>query len=125
MTIQYAVKSDPGRKRGNNEDNFLTLPEQGLFLVADGMGGHNAGEVASAMAVDTVTKEAAKLPALYAKASWWRRLFSRAKPPFNPVEWLHSTITIANDRIWSAAQSSSGKKGMGTTVAMILKREQA
>lgn len=125
MKILYAAKSDPGKKRDNNEDNLLVLPDQGLFLVADGMGGHNAGEVASAMVVETVTREAAKLPAVHSKQSWWRRLFFRSKPNFNPVEWLHNTIALANERIWGAAQSQSGKKGMGTTVAMILKREQA
>lgn len=125
MKIQYAAKTDPGKKRDNNEDNLLTLPEQGLFLVADGMGGHNAGEVASAIAIETVTKEAARLPALNARLPWWKRLFSGKKPPFNPVEWLHQTITKANARIWEASQEDAGRKGMGTTLALVLKREQA
>ena len=125
MKIQYAALTDPGRIRDNNEDNFLTLPEQGLFLVADGMGGHNAGEVASRLAVETVTEEAARLPALNAKVSWWRRLFFKEKNTFNPVEWLHHTILKANSRIWDAAQAAEEKKGMGTTLALILRREQA
>ncbi|MEW6261951.1 MAG: Stp1/IreP family PP2C-type Ser/Thr phosphatase [Thermodesulfobacteriota bacterium] len=125
MKIQYAAKTDPGKKREQNEDNLLTLPEQGLFLVADGMGGHNAGEVASALAVETVLKAAAHLPALNARVPWWRRLFFPRRKPFNPVEWLHDTIYQANERIWQAAQADSSRKGMGTTLAMILKREQA
>ncbi|MFH1092235.1 MAG: Stp1/IreP family PP2C-type Ser/Thr phosphatase [Pseudomonadota bacterium] len=125
MKVQYAAKTHPGRKRDNNEDNLLVLPEQGLFLVADGMGGHNAGEVASAIAVDTVSQAAAELPALEAKIPWWKRLFGRAKNTFNPVEWLHNTIVQANERIYRSAQASKQKKGMGTTLAMILKRDQA
>ena len=125
MKIQYAAKTDPGRKRENNEDSFLTLPEQGLLLVADGMGGHNAGEVASAIAVETVSQEAEYLPALGAKLPWWKRLFRRKPPPFNPVEWLHQTVTKANARIFQAAQATPDRKGMGTTLALVLKRDQA
>jgi protein phosphatase len=125
MKIHYAASTDPGRKRDNNEDSYLALPELGLFLVCDGMGGHNAGEVASAMAVETVKTESAGLPALNQKPSWFRRLFFRARRDLNPVEWLHNTVTKANALIHDSAQSSAARKGMGTTLAMILKREQA
>lgn len=125
MEIQYGALTDPGMVRDNNEDGFLTLPDHGLFVVCDGMGGHNAGEVASAMAIETVAKEATHLPALNARISWWRRLFRRKNPPFNPVSWLHNTIVQANATIHQAAQSTPDKKGMGTTLALILKREQA
>lgn len=121
--VEYAAKTHPGIKRESNEDNYLMLPEQGLFLVADGMGGHNAGEVASAVAVEILTEEATRLPALNASRSWWRRLFHREKNTFNPVEWLHNAVVKANDRIYKAAQSTEGRKGMGTTMALILKRE--
>ena len=124
MKIQYAAITDPGMVRGNNEDNYLVLPDQGLFIVADGMGGHNAGEVASQIAVDTLAQEAEHLPALNARLPWWKRIFSRPAP-FNPVQWLHDAITQANARIFQAAQESEGKKGMGTTIVLILKRELA
>ena len=125
MKVDYAALTDPGQKRDNNEDSYLTLPDQGLFLVADGMGGHNAGEVASAMAVDTFKKESATLPDAAAKPGFWARLFGRKQDDFNPVEWLHNTVTNANNHIFQAAQASAGKKGMGTTLALILKRESA
>ena len=60
--IQYAALSDLGRKRKNNEDSFGTFPSVGVFCVADGMGGGDDGEVASAATVRAVETFAAKNP---------------------------------------------------------------
>src|ERR1700737_93835 len=56
--IRFFAATDVGRVRDHNEDNFLVDKKLGLFMVADGMGGHAAGEVASAIAVRTVHEEA-------------------------------------------------------------------
>ena len=54
MRIRYAAKTDQGLKRNHNEDYFCLIEEEQLFLVADGMGGHACGEVASQMAADVI-----------------------------------------------------------------------
>ena len=57
MKITSCGITDVGQKRQNNEDNFLINDEINLYVVADGMGGHNAGEVASRLAVETISQE--------------------------------------------------------------------
>jgi protein phosphatase len=54
IRIEVAGETNVGRKRNHNEDNFALMPEFGLYVVADGMGGHASGEVASKMSIDAL-----------------------------------------------------------------------
>ena len=86
-------------RRQTNEDSMLVDVPLGLFVVADGMGGHNAGEIASAIAVRTLADSIRERP--------------------GPSESsLAEALTIANDEIFQAAATRTEYDGMGTTVVM-------
>jgi PPM family protein phosphatase len=93
--------SDPGCIRQNNEDCYLVSPTAGVYIVADGMGGAQAGEHASKLAVDTV-------------ASY---LENAAAPD---AETLSQAVRAANLRVMSAAASDPTLEGMGTTLVVAL-----
>lgn len=100
--IEAAGATDPGCIRGNNEDFFLLAPSLGLYAVADGMGGAQAGEHASRLAVETLTE------------------VIKSKPgPAGPDELLVA-FTEANDRVMRAASADRSREGMGTTLVAAL-----
>ena len=102
--IPYAL-SDVGRKRDHNEDSFLVRGDVGLYAVADGMGGHQAGERASRMALDTLAGE--------------------LRPPDgNPdrkdvLASLRDATQAAGAAIFDAAQADPSLQGMGTTLTSL------
>ncbi len=111
LRVEYAALTDVGRKRSHNEDSFRCAGDDNLFLVADGMGGHNAGEVASAMAVDLVTQfyvEARRDPAVH-----WP--FKQARDEQYQADTLNIAVQYANLRIFESARENSDRRGMGTT----------
>lgn len=112
MNIQFAGKTDVGVKRSHNEDNLKLLPKDRLFLVADGMGGHASGEVASEIAVNTVGAffdDTGKDP---------DRTWPDKEEPEHDYDEnrLVAAIKLANLRIFEKAQTDAKYKGMGTTV---------
>lgn len=113
LKISFRGMSDPGMKRRNNEDSYLINEELSLAIVADGMGGHNAGEVASAMATEvTNTKFKIMLrdgtvpPVL------------RDKIPLVANQLAHA-IELASLAIYDASLAA-GKSGMGTTETSVI-----
>jgi len=101
--------SDVGRVRETNEDCFAVHPHLGLFLVADGLGGHASGEVASRMAVESV-REVFEDP----DATWPRGLDAPCRLPGPSA--LVAGVELANARIFTAAARERSSRGMGTTL---------
>ena len=111
MGYEFAGATDVGRKRDHNEDALLVLPEHNVAVVCDGMGGHEAGEVASGIGVETVKRFfeiAADL-----QATW---PFRYDKNKDEGQNLLSVAAQWANQRIREAGEVDSGRKrGMGTT----------
>lgn len=113
--VTTALKTDIGRVRGNNEDAIAEDPDLGLLVLADGMGGHNAGEVASHIATATVLEVVRgawpRLRKGHIDAATGYRLESLL---------LREALKTAHAAIWQAAQSQPRYAGMGTTAVACL-----
>lgn len=102
--------TDRGRIRPTNEDCFGIDPRCHLIVIADGMGGHNAGEVAARMAVDTVLEYVAS----GAATSAWPCGFDPSQTERGNL--LRTAVEVANARVFEAAAATQQYAGMGTTV---------
>lgn len=102
MKITQFGKTDIGKKRKNNQDSFLINEELKLFVVADGMGGHQGGEVASKLCVEVLEK------------------FCKDHPQDSPKELLSKGINASCEAIYNAARKDEALIGMGTTVVALL-----
>ena len=116
MKITYKAVSDVGRKRKGNEDSLFVNPEQNLFVVADGMGGHAAGEVASRIAVDSIN-EFICLTGGDEEITWPFGLDESISYDGNR---LKTAIRFANKRVIEATREKTEYEGMATTVAAVL-----
>jgi protein phosphatase len=115
MKILHASRSDVGMKRDNNEDNFLVFPEEHLFAVFDGMGGHAAGEVASSIAANEV-KDFFSFTARDEDATWPFR--SDREKTYDENRAV-TAIKLANARIIEMSEQDAARKNMGTTAVMV------
>ena len=101
--------TDTGNVRDHNEDSvIITKNEEGsiLMAVADGMGGHRAGEVASSIAISNLSKR-------------FSETFFRMNKP-SAVEWIKSTVTEINGLIFKHTEENPESKGMGTTLVLAI-----
>jgi serine/threonine protein phosphatase PrpC len=117
--VRFFAATDVGRVRDHNEDNFLVDKKLALFMVADGMGGHAAGEVASAIAVRTVHEEIKREKDMIADYLAGARGANRVTPK-DLVALLEHAVQRACARIHEEAQADANKRGMGTTLSLLL-----
>jgi serine/threonine protein phosphatase PrpC len=107
ITLSSYAGTDVGRRRENNEDAFLVDDELGLWVVADGMGGQAAGEVASQQAVETVHGMV---------------LSGLRRGTGNVSRILESAVQAATYMVYGLAELDSSKAGMGTTLSAVLRQ---
>ena len=105
MHFSCAARTDVGVVRSGNEDNYLMLAERGVFIVADGMGGHAAGEVASEMAVRITAGGIGSV---------------RGLDDEQVSDRVRTAIRAANDAIFDRTLSEHDKRGMGTTATVLV-----
>jgi protein phosphatase len=113
--LEIVVRTDPGMVRGHNEDAVFANPLQGLAILADGMGGYNAGEVASGMATTLLATE---LETAFAATAPYAPDAGSSKPYAHRC--LIDNIAATNSAIYRAAESQPQYAGMGTTLVMAL-----
>jgi protein phosphatase len=116
MKITYEAITDVGRKRKGNEDSVFVNPESSLFVVADGMGGHAAGEVASRLAVDAIN-DFIVLTSGDDEITWPFGLDENMSYDGNR---LKTAVRFANKKVLEATRERSEYEGMATTVAAVL-----
>jgi serine/threonine protein phosphatase PrpC len=121
VRIDFAANSDVGMVRDHNEDTFVVDRQIGLYAVADGMGGHAAGEVASRLAVETLRDYLNANRDLVERA----RSLTQESPDLEEVQFnVHRLLRDAFNRasrvIWEQSELDESKRGMGTTLSAML-----
>ena len=116
MELTFAAATDVGRQRNHNEDNFLIDKKLRLFLVADGMGGHAAGEVASSIAVHEVRDAIHNNRDLIDRY----RVDHPGVQSYEILQVLEHAVQAACGAVHARAQVEQDKRGMGTTATVLL-----
>jgi PPM family protein phosphatase len=114
LSLKVAGLTDQGRSRSNNEDAIWVDPKLGLIIVADGMGGHQGGEVASGMAIQTIPSNFEQLAKAGTAGEIVDQRFSEA------TNRLGFCMKMANQLIFEAAKRYPKDHGMGTTCTAAL-----
>jgi protein phosphatase len=116
MPLKHAGRSDVGRKREHNEDSWHVNERHGLYAIADGMGGHAAGEVASRIAVDVIN-EFIELSGNESDITWPFEYDDGASLEENRI---FTAIKLANMKIFEVIKERKELEGMGTTLVIML-----
>lgn len=105
--MEYAYITDPGKIRERNEDSVVIVQNESsetLMIVADGMGGHKNGEVASKIAIDLISQRFKSISSIGNKE--------------DAINWIQSTVSEANVEIFKYVSQHSESEGMGTTIVL-------
>lgn len=105
--VQVGFKTDKGKKRNNNEDCLFVMPECKTYIVADGVGGHNSGEIASRTAVSSIAE--------YIKAN----PFEMIQDEERLKRYFLNCLRLVNQKIYDLSYNEPEHKGMATTLVMI------
>ena len=112
MRTDIGSRTDVGRVRNSNEDNYRVVPALNLFVLSDGMGGEAHGEIASAMAVESVAAHC-----LAASNNLATPFFGETRSDLSEkTNRLSSAVYLANRKIHEAATVNAAQRGMGTTI---------
>jgi serine/threonine protein phosphatase PrpC len=115
--IEYAVADDIGKNRQRHEDAYLVSPESGLFIVADGMGGHPAGDVASRVAAEAVRQTLSNETSYHIIERYVTRPDLSARR--NVFARLKRAIEVANEVVRQEGHDHREYRGMGTTIDVL------
>jgi len=115
MELEFGAQSDRGCVRENNEDSYCAAPDLNLFVLSDGMGGLDCGEVASRLAVDTILEHCRKGQASASFPFTGLRIDGVSEL----TNRLASAVRVANHAVHSAAQHSAISRPMGATVVAV------
>lgn len=107
MVVQMVTATDVGLQRKNNEDSCIVVEEAGLCVVADGMGGHLGGEIASNIAIETVSEAFKGRP-------------RNGQDERKDAELLSKCIKTANKEIYRRGNADAALKNMGTTIVAVV-----
>ena len=105
--IEVGFKSDKGLRRKNNEDAFFVIPENNIYMVADGVGGNKAGEIASRMAISKIAE--------YIRNNPLRDQYSEA----DIKNYFNRCIEIVNRSVFALSRVQPENEGMATTVTIV------
>lgn len=115
VVVESAGITDVGCKRTGNEDTFLVDDRMGLYIVADGMGGHQAGEVASRVVVDTMKSYMER----FQSGEEVEELADEDLDLTREANRLLASIRLANSSVYSISQNREACRGMGSTVSAV------
>ena len=110
--MQTFYFTDPGKVRSHNEDSVTIISNENkefVLAIADGMGGHKAGEIASSIAIEHIITSFCKLETIGSKD--------------DAIEWLRTIVKEINDKIFDYANKNPESKGLGTTLVIAIKTE--